>query len=78
MTKPDPFAPIADETGARSAKQKAWAIVVPVPAGAPAPPAEHFKLGKPSVWWTYPDAAGAVLGYVLRFDTGDGPKQFRP
>jgi putative DNA primase/helicase len=78
MTKPDPFAPIADEAGARSAKQKAWAIVVPVPAGAPAPPAEHFKLGKPSVWWIYPDAAGAVLGYVLRFDTGDGEKQFRP
>ena len=50
-----------------NAKPK-WISVVPVPADAPPPPAEHFKLGKPSATWTYTDATGAVLGYVLRFD----------
>ena len=79
MTRPDPFAPLGDGDGeARPAKQKAWTIIVPVPADAPPPPAEHFKLGKPNAIWTYPDAVGALLGYVLRFDTGDGEKQFRP
>jgi putative DNA primase/helicase len=78
MSRPDPFAPI-DGGGARAtAKRKAWEIVLPVPANAPSPPAAHFKLGKPSGRWTYPDATGAVLGYVLRFDTAGGEKQFRP
>ena len=76
MTRPDPFAPIG-VSGAAPAKRKAWTIVVPVPTDAPAPPAAHFKLGKPTEKWTYPDATGAVLGYVLRFDGADG-KQFRP
>ena len=53
-------------------------IVLPVPADAPLPPAGHFKLGKPAARWTYLDATGAVLGYVLRFDAADGEKQFRP
>ena len=48
---------------------------MPVPADAPPPPAEHFKLGKPSAQWTYTNAVGAVLGYVLRFDTPDGGKR---
>lgn len=78
MSRPDPFAPIGGDAGARPATRKAWTIVVPVPAGAPAPPAEHFKLVKPTARWTYTDAAGAVLGYVLRFDAGKGEKQFRP
>ena len=79
MTRSDPFAPIGDGNGeARPAKRKAWTIIVPVPADAPRPPAEHFKLGKPNAIWTYSDAAGALLGYVLRFDTQDGEKQFRP
>jgi putative DNA primase/helicase len=75
MTKPDPFAPIG-AGGERTAKSS-WTIVVPVPADAPAPPREHFKLGKPTTTWIYTDAAGNMLGYVLRFDTVDG-KNFRP
>ena len=78
MTRPDPFAPIDGGARACPAKRKAWTIVLPVPADAPSPPAAHFKLGKPIGTWTYPDAAGAVLGYVLRFDAVDGEKQFRP
>jgi putative DNA primase/helicase len=49
-----------------------------VPADAPKPPAEHFKLGKPATTWTYHNAIGQVLGYVLRFDDGASEKQFRP
>jgi putative DNA primase/helicase len=77
MSSPDPFAPIGGSGAATPAKRKAWSIITPVP-DAPAPPAEHFKLGKPSVRWTYTDGTGAVLGYVLRFDTSDNEKEFRP
>jgi putative DNA primase/helicase len=74
----DPFAPLGGAPAKSSAAQK-MTIVVPVPANAPAPPAEHFGLGKPSNRWAYTAADGAVLGYVLRFETPDGrkPKEFR-
>jgi hypothetical protein len=74
----DPFAPVRGVGARRTAnvKQK-WIPVMPVPADAPAPPSKHFKLGKPSATWCYRDAAGAVLGYVVRFDGAEG-KQFRP
>jgi hypothetical protein len=61
MSSPDPFAPIGGSGAATPAKRKAWSIITPVP-DAPAPPAEHFKLGKPSVRWTYTNSTGAVLG----------------
>src|SRR6185437_1450871 len=41
-------------------------------------PGEHFKLGKPTACWTYPSTSGAPLGYILRFDTPGGGKEFRP
>jgi putative DNA primase/helicase len=78
MSRRDPFAPIGGPGAPIPAKGKAWTIVMPVPANAPTPPAEHFKLGKPSARWTYTDAGGAGLGYMLRFDTGHGEKEFRP
>jgi putative DNA primase/helicase len=74
----DPFAPIGGDDGKRPADRRAWAIVMPVPTDTPVPPAKHFRLGKPSARWPYTDATGAVLGYVLRFDTPGGEKQFRP
>ncbi len=37
----------------------------------------HPELGKPSYVWPYYAAAGKLIGYVARFETGDG-KQFRP
>jgi len=74
----DPFAPIGRATPTTATRKSEWAPVLPVPDDAPPPPAEHFKLGKPTATWRYTDAAGAVLGYVLRFDTTDGEKVFRP
>src|SRR5262249_33933401 len=52
-------------------------LVMPVPADAPAPPTTHPTRGRPSQSWPYKDAAGGVIGYVLRFDRADG-KEFRP
>ena len=43
-------------------------LVMPVPADAPAPPTTHPALGRPNQSWPYKDAAGGVIGYVLRFD----------
>src|SRR5262249_18117198 len=37
----------------------------------------HPKLGRPTKSWPYKDAAGGVIGHVLRFDGADG-KEFRP
>jgi putative DNA primase/helicase len=53
------------------------APALPVPANGPKPPSSHPKLGKPTSTWTYRDGAGALLGFVLRFDTPNG-KEFRP
>lgn len=79
-----PFSPISGSSGtSRSApptsdKTSGWIAVVPVPADAPRPPAAHFKLGRPTATWRYTDAAGDVLGHVLRFDMAGGEKVFRP
>jgi putative DNA primase/helicase len=74
----DPFAPIAGAASASEAPAKAtWSAITPVPGDAPAAPASHFKLGKPTTRWTYRDAAGELIGHVCRFDPADG-KVFRP
>ncbi|MDZ4211648.1 MAG: hypothetical protein U1C59_08040, partial [Methylotenera sp.] len=44
-----------------------WVALSPVPNDAPAPPATHFKNGKPSMQWVYRLADG-VACYVYRFD----------
>ncbi|WP_020168049.1 MULTISPECIES: DUF927 domain-containing protein [Methylotenera] len=67
---------------ASSSTQKdvsAWVAVLPVPAKAPAPPAAHFKNGKPSMQWTYSLPDG-IACYVYRFDakTEGERKQFAP
>lgn len=56
-----------------------WVAVLPVPDDAPAPPATHFKSGKPSMQWAYRLANG-VACYVYRFDAkAEGErKQFAP
>lgn len=56
-----------------------WVAVLPVPNDAPAPPATHFKQGKPSMQWVYRLADG-VACYVYRFDakTESERKQFAP
>lgn len=56
-----------------------WVALLPVPADAPAPPATHFKNGKPSMQWVYRLADG-VACYVYRFEpkTEGERKQFAP
>ncbi len=56
-----------------------WVALLPVPSKAPAPPAMHFKNGKPSMQWVYRLADG-VACYVYRFDAkAEGErKQFAP
>jgi hypothetical protein len=77
----DPFAPLGGgqprRGGGSSGDVKAWVTISPIPSDAPAAPVKHPKLGKPSQRWTYLDADGQLLGFVLRFDDGDD-KQFRP
>ena len=60
------------------AKPAGWAVIAPVPTDAPPPPASHPKRGTPARIETYRDAAGAVLGHVLRFDLAGGGKEFLP
>jgi putative DNA primase/helicase len=73
----DPFASIssAGEEQCRRRAQ-AWTPIIPVPDDAPLVPSHH-ELGIPSACYCYRDCKGAVLGYVLRFDSSAG-KDFRP
>ncbi len=56
-----------------------WVAILPVPDDSPAPPATHFKHGKPSMQWVYRITYGAAC-YVYRFDakTDNERKQFAP
>jgi len=79
MSGGDPFAPISRiPSKAAAPERKSWVPEMPVPEDAPPPPAAHFKLGAPAATWRYTDASGGLLGLVLRFDTPDGEKVFRP
>jgi hypothetical protein len=75
----NPFAPIDGGKPLRQAKS--WAPIMPVPLGAPVPPANHPALGTPTAIWTYRSAEG-VLGYVWRFNIptaeDQAAKEFRP
>lgn len=74
----DPFAPIAAlVTPARGEPAPEWMALQPVPSDAPKPPSSHRSLGKPKAVWSYRNAGGNPLGFVARFETGDG-KVFRP
>ena len=56
-----------------------WLPLLPVPIDAPAPPATHFKHGKPSMQWAYRLADG-VACFVYRFEAkaASERKQFAP
>lgn len=73
----DPFAPLSPGSNAAAESAPKRVAILPVPADAPAAPAEHLSLGAPSQRWTYRNSARELLGYVCRFDGPDG-KQFRP
>lgn len=51
--------------------------IMPAPHAAQAVTMLHVKLGSPSAVYAYRDRAGAVLGYICRFDTPEG-KQILP
>jgi putative DNA primase/helicase len=73
----DAFAPLRGASApAPAGKKRNLVPVMPVPADAPRPPAH--SLGVAVRTWRYPDASGALLGFVHRFDGADGDKQFRP
>lgn len=55
-----------------------WTLITPVPTDAPEPPANYFPLGAPTDSYSYADNAGNLLCKVLRFDKGNGEKEFRP
>ena len=61
----------------RATAKDAWHAVVPVPEDAPPPP-DHYKLGAPSARYAYHGPDGCPWGYVCRFETADGGKDFLP
>ena len=74
----DPFAPIAlGSKKSSTARPATRAVIMPVPADAPAPPSAHPTLGARSATWRYADAAGGLLGFAYRFESASG-KQYRP
>jgi putative DNA primase/helicase len=75
------FAPLAlEEMSPRpvagAIAQDEGELVSRVPPDAPPAPVLHPKLGEPSARWTYKDATGATLFYVMRFDPAGDRKQF--
>lgn len=53
-------------------------LVMPVPEDAPSPPAYFGQLGSPTSTYRYLDAEGRLSFIVLRFDSANGQKEFRP
>lgn len=77
----DPFAPLppASESCATAAIADAPTVAPMLPAALPLPEViEHRRHGTPSLVWRYPNAEGALLFAVLRFDPADGKKQVLP
>jgi putative DNA primase/helicase len=75
---PDNVVPIGRKPSRRKASRHAYDPILPVPDDAPPPPQFHPQRGEPTCRFVYRDAAGRVLGYVYRFDHGDGRKDFAP
>jgi hypothetical protein len=60
------------------ARRTPWVPVLPVPVHAGEPPKAHVKRGLPERTWRYLNAAGEMLGIVMRFRTSDGGKEVLP
>jgi hypothetical protein len=56
-------------------KTRNWAVAA---IGGDAHDCTHFKHGEPSSKWAYKNAEGELIGYVARYDTVDGRKQYCP
>ncbi len=68
---------IRSKSNSETAKD-AWTPIFPVPQGAPKPNLSHPKYGRPTLKWEYRNQQNQTLGYVLRYETSDGGKTFRP
>jgi putative DNA primase/helicase len=69
---------LSAHSGTKEKDAESWTIVMPVPAGVPGPNGgTHPELGQPTKAWPYRNAAGDLIGYILRFDGAKG-KEFRP
>lgn len=55
-----------------------WDCILPIPSDAPPPPDHHSRHGKPSHIATYRNEHGQPIGYVYRYDVGDGKKEITP
>ena len=54
-----------------------WQVIAPVPSDVQLlVPREHPTRGCPSSVWSYRDEVGRLLGFVWRFDTSSGGKEF--
>lgn len=81
MTGDRMFAPLnrAVQALARDVREsEIWRTVLPVPDDAPPSPIEGSGMRKPAAHWTYRNAAGDLLGYVVRFNNADGSRDFLP
>lgn len=58
-------------------KQTQWVPIMPVPDGVPKD-FTHYKFGKPSLVFDYPNEDGKLLYCVCRFDLGKGEKEILP
>jgi hypothetical protein len=74
------FAPLSGSGRRPSAAPGAdpWRPILPVPDDAPRGPPRHESRGEPSGCWEYRDAAGELLGYVIRVNGRDGTVEFLP
>lgn len=74
----DPAAVPPAPAAVRSPTAK-WRPAIPVPTTAPPPPTAHKTLGTPDHTYTYRDPAGALLGFVCRWNASEArKKEFRP
>ena len=67
-----------DHQAAGERRKIDWTPQHPVLADAPEPGFRHYKHGAPSATWTYRGPDGHLIGYVCRFDKGDGKKEIVP
>lgn len=60
----------------RPGETKVWTPLPSAPGAAQ--DIKHYRHGRPSLVWTYHNAAGGVVGHVCRFNFNDGTKDVIP
>lgn len=70
--------PMNNKTKKKKEEENKLIQIIPVPEDASKPPIAHPRLGKYNKGWAYRDINGRLMGYVVRFDTGEGRKEFYP